>query len=785
MNIKFFIKIYAINLLILILLSNNFFQNFSDYLSHGEYYLNGFQGMCKYIWEKNPISSVFYQHSQTPLYPLLVGLALKLKLYPILLFLINTILSSFNIILINRISLSLNLSILIRIFLILLYLFNPINIYLQFLSGWELMFHTLVLSLTLKILDLNKDNLNYKNYIFIASIICLMVYLRSTISIPFLLLISIFIFLLSNRKLYFKYYFLPVFLLTFALFFKNYLNVGYFKNETQGILHLGFSHYPLMISDVDFYNSLDNKTKNFFKSGRPALTIAPTEYKKLGFENDNLKSEIYFKDNCNQWSNSNMADVSFEFSKILKHSIFFEYGILKNINFLKTAYEKFWYQVEEYHKLWSDIPKLRKPYDKIRSSEIQIGFINISIKNIFILTLIYSGLYSLSILLIDIVKRKKNRENIVFLIIVFLISYTVFSGIVTKAANFRYRALMENYYFFFMAISIIPFFSKRPILIFNKMSFTISKYILISLVAISLIIFDLILRENLILHNEKVFFKSEENLVIFNSDKENNRLNDYLKKDNFIFITGEIYEPIKPKAYFTRHDSKISHQINNFHISKNELSVDLYMNFVSETKSNFPIWYDQRKNFNQNLELFKKDYLKNLPVDNLIPITGISYENAINFTKWISKKTGKKISIPSNHEWTFAASKILNEKEYRIFNLENKDEIISKSKFHPGTSFNNKNGYHIIGNNWEFVKPNYGYLFTLEQKTHDIIDLESYRLNKSNIYLYPSKKFAILKGGSINTLSNTNELTFNLYIGKKIQDEDFSLRLICYDCWIN
>ena len=83
-----------------------------------------------------------------------------------------------------------------------------------------------------------------------------------------------------------------------------------------------------------------------------------------------------------------LSDVSDSFAKLLSHSIFYEYSILKNINFLKTAYNKFWGQVDEYTTLWNEIPKLKEVHDVF--FKYKIFNFEISLKILFVYILILS-----------------------------------------------------------------------------------------------------------------------------------------------------------------------------------------------------------------------------------------------------------------------------------------------------------------------------------------------------------------------------------------------------------
>ncbi len=40
------------------------------------------------------------------------------------------------------------------------------------------------------------------------------------------------------------------------------------------------------------------------------------------------------------------------------------------------------------------------------------------------------------------------------------------------------------------------------------------------------------------------------------------------------------------------------------------------------------------------------------------PVRNISYYSALAFTQWLSEKSGKQVSLPSNAEWEYAAASV-------------------------------------------------------------------------------------------------------------------------------
>ena len=216
--LKKFTIFYAINLFILVILSNDIFKNFYEYLLSGSYYPNGFQGMCQYIWENNPLKAVWFQHNQLPLFPFIVGVAMKFNIYPVSIFILNTIFSTLNLILVLEILKKLSKNKLINYVIFFIFLLNPINIYFQFLLGWEMMFSTLILLLILKLIELSNDKFNNLIYLFISIILISLIFLRSTVSVPFIAVMLFLIYFISDKNKFVRIILIPIIISTSLLY---------------------------------------------------------------------------------------------------------------------------------------------------------------------------------------------------------------------------------------------------------------------------------------------------------------------------------------------------------------------------------------------------------------------------------------------------------------------------------------------------------------------------------------------------------------------------------------
>ena len=64
-----------------------------------------------------------------------------------------------------------------------------------------------------------------------------------------------------------------------------------------------------------------------------------------------------------------------------------------------------------------------------------------------------------------------------------------------------------------------------------------------------------------------------------------------------------------------------------------------------------------------------------LPNDSMVPVGNISWHDAAEYCKWLSKTTGKKFHLPSEAEWEFAARGGMKSKNYTYSGGNNIDEV--------------------------------------------------------------------------------------------------------------
>lgn len=127
------------------------------------------------------------------------------------------------------------------------------------------------------------------------------------------------------------------------------------------------------------------------------------------------------------------------------------------------------------------------------------------------------------------------------------------------------------------------------------------------------------------------------------------------------------------------------HEIQNDYWDFSEYSKKWICNLVSETfvKTNEIC----KKENNSEKDFFRKQYNKFLlPLDFDIlpdnsPMVNISFIEAVAFTRWLSKKTGKKYRLPYEWEWEYVSRRMYNEKIKLNIVLNDKYNNIKQDDF--------------------------------------------------------------------------------------------------------
>jgi formylglycine-generating enzyme required for sulfatase activity len=112
-----------------------------------------------------------------------------------------------------------------------------------------------------------------------------------------------------------------------------------------------------------------------------------------------------------------------------------------------------------------------------------------------------------------------------------------------------------------------------------------------------------------------------------------------------------------------------TYNIQNFEISRYEISVKEYDQFLNEVKNqDQPESWDTQK------------------MNEKMPVTLVSYDQAANYCVWLSKKTGKNYHLPDEKEWEIAAAggKQGKQRIYPWGDSDPNNEKLNFSKRHNG-----------------------------------------------------------------------------------------------------
>jgi formylglycine-generating enzyme required for sulfatase activity len=177
----------------------------------------------------------------------------------------------------------------------------------------------------------------------------------------------------------------------------------------------------------------------------------------------------------------------------------------------------------------------------------------------------------------------------------------------------------------------------------------------------------------------------------------------------FLFIPTTSGQKIEPEMVFVEggtfimgsddgdEDEKPKHEvkINNFYMSKYEITVDEYRNFCSATG----------RNFGEEESWSKANH----------PAIYVSWNIATEYCKWLSSETNKKYRLPTEAEWEYAAAGGKKSKGYKYSGNENIDQVawyqgsIPEDGTQPVGSLDpNELGiYDMSGNVWEWCLDTY------------------------------------------------------------------------------
>ena len=154
--------------------------------------------------------------------------------------------------------------------------------------------------------------------------------------------------------------------------------------------------------------------------------------------------------------------------------------------------------------------------------------------------------------------------------------------------------------------------------------------------------------------------------------------------------------------------------LDDFRMGKYEVTIGQYMKFVNATGGSHPEWLESGSKY--NIKTGSDDYYKKRGAslsNTSYPIMGVSWNNARDYAKWLSLKTGQSYSLPTEAEWEYACRS--GGKNQKYCGGSNIDSLAwysgnSGKKTHAvgGKKGNGLGIYDMSGNVWEWTQDWFG-----------------------------------------------------------------------------
>jgi len=185
----------------------------------------------------------------------------------------------------------------------------------------------------------------------------------------------------------------------------------------------------------------------------------------------------------------------------------------------------------------------------------------------------------------------------------------------------------------------------------------------------------------------------------------------------------------------------------SYYISKYEITVSQYREFCTATGRSFPglptkDWY------NEHEEVTEWKWVDNHPIVN------VTWNDAVEYCKWLSKETGDNYSLPTEAEWEFAARGGNKTKNYKYSGSNNLNEVAwyDETTYERGTrqvgqlKANELGIYDMNGNACEWCSDAYQ-SYSSSTQTDPVV---------SNA----TASFRVIRGGCWFFVEENNRLTF-------------------------
>lgn len=236
----------------------------------------------------------------------------------------------------------------------------------------------------------------------------------------------------------------------------------------------------------------------------------------------------------------------------------------------------------------------------------------------------------------------------------------------------------------------------------------------------------------------------------------------------FVFIKGGTFLMGSPDNEVDRRDDETQHQVkvNDFCMSKHTVTVADFEIFIAEYKS-------QREKTNINLQKDKQH-----------PVTNVSWNDAVEYCKWMSKKLNAVFRLPTEAEWEYACraggTKPFNTGDNLTTDQANYNGNYPYANYPKGKFLGNTTPvgsylpnawglYDMHGNVFEWCQDWYGEKYYDECKSQGVVDNPKGPDTGSD---------RVLRGGSWNRHGRRCRCADRFLVNPAIRRNDIGFRLV-------
>lgn len=250
------------------------------------------------------------------------------------------------------------------------------------------------------------------------------------------------------------------------------------------------------------------------------------------------------------------------------------------------------------------------------------------------------------------------------------------------------------------------------------------------------------------------------------------------KPEKFIFISGSEFTMGSPETEAGRLIDEIQHQVkvNDFYLSKYAVTVAEFKRFMAESSyrtdaekaMNCWIWNggDQKKTGKISWRYRESGKVRPKSEKNL-PVVHMSWNDANEYCRWLSKKTGKNFRLPTEAEWEYASGA----GDRTVFHSgeslsANRTKAVAVESVVP----NAWGLYGMHSNAWEWCSDIYSGIYYYECKAVSLVENPGGPAPETD-------SSRVIRGGCYNSA----EVCRSAYRSSSIPDNwysDFSFRLV-------